>query len=128
MRERRGFRNRALLDFVCAVAAVQEAPEIPLGRAAGLDPYGLDMAVGMALRHGFIHPVAPGRYIVTLQGLGWASAQLAQARALLALETRALRPAVPDMKRRQSFDRRLLETPPLHPREGERLLHSPACP
>lgn len=89
MRERPGFRNRALLDFVCAVAAVQEAPEISLGRAAGLDLYGLDMAVGMALRQGFIHPVATGRYIVTRQGIAWACGQLVQARAMLALEARA---------------------------------------
>ena len=95
MRERRGFRNRNLLDFLCAVAAVQEAPEVPLAHAAGLDPFGLDMAVGMALRQGFIHPVAAGRYIVTRQGIGWATGQLAQARAMLALEGRALRPERP---------------------------------
>lgn len=102
MRERPGFRNRALLDFVCAVAAVQEASEIPLAHAAGLDPYGLDMAVGMARQAGLIHPVAPGRYIVTRQGIAWASAQLVQARALLALEARALRPDRPrlDMTKR----------------------------
>lgn len=87
----RAFRNRNLLDFLCAVAAVQDAPEMPLGRAAGLDPFGLDIAVGMALRLGFIHPVGKGRYIVTRQGMVWATGQLAHARALLALQDRAHR-------------------------------------
>lgn len=104
MRERRGFRNRNLLDFLCAIAAVQEAPDLPLAHAAGLDPFGLDMAVGMALRLGFIHPVATGCYIVNQQGIGWATGQLTQARAMLALEARALRPARPpqEMTRRPS--------------------------
>lgn len=107
MRERRGFRNRNLLDFLCAVASVQEAPDLPLAHAAGLDPFGLDMAVGMALRRGFIHPVAAGRHIVTRQGIGWATGQLAQARAMLALEAGALRPdrAPQEMTRRPSCGR-----------------------
>lgn len=102
MRDPRPFRNRNLLDFLCAVAAVQEAPQIPLSRAAGLDPFGLDMAVGMAMRQGFIHPIGKGRYFVTRQGVAWATGQLAQARAMLALEGRALRPERPrpDMTKR----------------------------
>ena len=107
MRERLGFRNRNLLDFLCAVAAVQEAPAVPLAHAAGLDPFGLDMALGMALRQGFIHPVATGRYIVTRQGIGWATGQLTHARAMLALEGRALRPERPrqEMTKRPHGDR-----------------------
>jgi hypothetical protein len=109
----RAFRNRNLLDFLCAVAAVQDMPEAALGHATGLDPYGLDMAVGMALRLGFIHPVGKCRFIVTRQGVVWATGQLAHARALLALQDRAHRDEGPAIWSRAGRIIRVAARPPV---------------
>ena len=82
------FRNRALTDFLCAVAAVHEGHAPTLGAPSGLDLRGLRMAVVMAFRHGFVGLGDGPPCTLTERGARWAASHYRHARALVAVKDR----------------------------------------
>lgn len=78
-------KNPMLLDFVVAVANVQENPSLSLRVLTGLDHLEINIATATALEFGVVHRAPAGGLTVTQAGLEWAAAILAPSRAIFNL-------------------------------------------
>ncbi len=81
-------KNPRLLDFLQAVAAVQENPQVPLRALTGFDSLETNIAVATAMRLGLLKSAGGGHLALTETGLEWALAQLLPGRALYILKGR----------------------------------------